>query len=231
MLWYKAWLETRSRFLIALVGSIALCGYRVYELDYKTPSWTLPGYYSVVFRLGQQTMVLVWLAAVTFLLMGGLLQERLNGSISFTLAMPSSRLHLMSVRLVTGLVELASLVVGPWLAMYLVASLAPVQPPVSPVLFYMLAAASGGSIFAGVAILASSTVEGTYTAPAITAGVILLCASAPRSLSGINPLDLMVSRQIPSVITEWPWAQIGAYWAIAVLLTGVSVKVVQRRDL
>ncbi len=27
MLWYKAWLETRSRFLISLIGMVALCSF------------------------------------------------------------------------------------------------------------------------------------------------------------------------------------------------------------
>ena len=33
MLWYKAWLETRSRFLISLVGMVALCSVFVLHGD------------------------------------------------------------------------------------------------------------------------------------------------------------------------------------------------------
>ena len=33
MLWYKAWLETRSRFLISLIGMVALCSVLVFHGD------------------------------------------------------------------------------------------------------------------------------------------------------------------------------------------------------
>ena len=31
MLWYKAWLETRSRFLVSLIGMVALCSWWVFH--------------------------------------------------------------------------------------------------------------------------------------------------------------------------------------------------------
>ena len=34
MLWYKAWLETRSRFLISLIGMVALCS--VFVLSWRS---------------------------------------------------------------------------------------------------------------------------------------------------------------------------------------------------
>jgi hypothetical protein len=37
MLWYKAWLETRTRFLIALLGITVLCSLMVYENDGGQP--------------------------------------------------------------------------------------------------------------------------------------------------------------------------------------------------
>ena len=54
-LWYKAWLETRARFLISLAGITALCVYRVYEGYCSAPAWTLMGlnYYYLVLRNGQ----------------------------------------------------------------------------------------------------------------------------------------------------------------------------------
>ena len=33
MLWYKAWLETRMRFLISLAATTALCWFHVYHSD------------------------------------------------------------------------------------------------------------------------------------------------------------------------------------------------------
>jgi hypothetical protein len=60
MLWYKAWLETRSRFLIALIGMVALCSVFVLHLDrdaiYEVPA----DYYNYVLFAGHQILVMMW---------------------------------------------------------------------------------------------------------------------------------------------------------------------------
>src|SRR5271166_824768 len=120
MLWYKAWLETRARFLISLAGITALCVFRVSGGIHDAPAWTLMGlnYYYLVLRQGQEFLMLMWLVAITLLMMGGLLQEKTNGSAPFTLALPVSRMRLMSVRIRAGLIQAALLIVVPWAAMY-----------------------------------------------------------------------------------------------------------------
>ena len=176
MLWYKAWLETRARFLISLAGTMALCVYRVYEGTRDAPAWTLMGlnYYYLVLRNGQEYLQLMWLVAVTLLMMGGLMQEKANGSAPFTLAMPVSRARLMNVRISTGLIEAALLIVLPWAAMYGMFCFrgpAPafLQQAPGQVMFYVVVLFSGGAVFAGASLLISSLVEGTYTAPTISA--------------------------------------------------------------
>jgi len=39
MLWYKAWLETRSRFILALVGCTALCSMWIVEFGKQIESF------------------------------------------------------------------------------------------------------------------------------------------------------------------------------------------------
>ena len=39
MLWYKAWLETRTRFLIALLGILCLCSYSVLNGERQAQPW------------------------------------------------------------------------------------------------------------------------------------------------------------------------------------------------
>ena len=55
MLWYKAWLETRSRFLIALVGMVFLCSLIVFHLDGNALSWIKAEYYYGVLGTAHRT--------------------------------------------------------------------------------------------------------------------------------------------------------------------------------
>src|ERR1700727_581425 len=101
MLWYKAWLETRSRFLIALVGSVVLCSRLVVVFLGRG----VPNQLNQVLHATHETLAAVWLLAITLIMMGGLVRERAIGSSSFTLSLPVSRLRLMTVRMGMGLME------------------------------------------------------------------------------------------------------------------------------
>lgn len=240
-LWYKAWLETRSRFLISLAGITALCVYRVYEGTRDAPAWTLMGlnYYYLVLRNGQGLLQLMWLVAITLLMMGGLLQEKANGSAPFTLAMPVSRTRLMNVRISAGLIEAVLLIVVPWAAMYAMFCFIGPAPAViqhlpRQVLFYVAVMAGGGAVFVGTSLLISSLVEGAYTAPTISAGIVLLCANAPRSLSFMNPVAFMGGQEYlgPGNLASgpMPWGHVVAYVAVGTMMIVASVKAVERRD-
>jgi hypothetical protein len=115
MLWYKAWLETRSRFLIELIGCLALCPRLVVNFM-RNGSYGQPGQ---VLHAAREILAVVWLLAVTLIMMGGLLREKAIGSSSFTLSLPVSRLRLMSVCVGLGLVEAIVLATLPWTAIAL----------------------------------------------------------------------------------------------------------------
>ncbi|HEX4276947.1 MAG TPA: hypothetical protein VHZ74_16435 [Bryobacteraceae bacterium] len=236
MRWYKAWLETRARFLISLAGTTALCVARVYAGTRDAPAWTLSGtdYYYMILRSGHQFLQLFWVVAVTLLMMGGLVQEKANGSAPFTLALPVGRTRLMNVRICAGLLQAVLLIVLPWAAMYATLRLTGPALPVRQVFFYVVLLAGGGAVFAGTALLISSLVEGAYTAPTISAGIVLVCGSAPRSLAFVNPLDFMNGHDYMGpgnmLIGPIPWGHAAAYVSIAALLIVASVKIVERRD-
>ena len=122
MLWYKAWLETRARFLLCLVGITALCAYNVFRMDYKLSSPANVAYYYATLHFTNSQLATMWLLAVNFIAMGGLLREKAVGAASFTLALPFSRAHLMGVRIAVSLVEAESLLIIPWIAMFVVQS-------------------------------------------------------------------------------------------------------------
>src|SRR6266540_3694656 len=91
MLWYKAWLETRSRFLISLLGTVALCTFSVYHGDKEALPYTQAPYYYFVLRSAHYLLCMMWILAVTLLTMGGLVREKAAGTASFTLSLPVSR--------------------------------------------------------------------------------------------------------------------------------------------
>jgi ABC-2 type transport system permease protein len=235
MLWYKAWLETRTRFSIALAGTTILGAYRIYNLNQDGPPWTHIEFYYFVLRQGHQFLSMMWLLAATLLSMGGLLQEKANGSISYTLGLPVSRKRLMHVRIGTGLLQAAALVVVPWAAMYTTACLTGPALSITQALFYAVVLSSGGVVFVGLALFVSSLVEGTYTVPLISLGFVLLCGNAPKSFDDINPLNFINgwSRATASnqFVGPWPWGHVLANVSIAAVLIWASVKAVERRDL
>lgn len=235
MLWYKAWLETRMRFTLALAGTMMLCAYRIYEPNQSAPTWASEAYYYFVLRSGHQLLAVMWMVAMMLLTMGGLLQEKANGSISFTLGLPVSRKQLMAIRIGMALLQAASLVIVPWAVMYTTAYLMGPARSASQALFYCVVLAGGGAVFAAVGLFVSSIVEGTYTAPLISAGVALLCGNAPRSLDSLNPIAFMTGKAYLSasnqVVGPWPWGHLAAYVGIAAVLIWASVKALERRDL
>jgi ABC-type transport system involved in multi-copper enzyme maturation permease subunit len=160
MLWYKAWLETRSRFLISLVGMVALCSVFVLHGDrdaiYEVPA----DYYNYVLFAGHQILVMMWALAVTLIMMGGLLREKATGSSAFTLALPVSRTRLMVVRICMGLAQAAVLAIVPWAAMFTVGSIFGKTHSLSQAAYYLVLLLGGGLVFFAMAVLISSLISG-----------------------------------------------------------------------
>jgi ABC-2 type transport system permease protein len=89
VLWYKLWVETRARFLISLAGIFLLCSFSVFYGERQAEPWSPPSYYNYVLTEKHALLVIMWLLAVTLLMMGGLLREQAVGSVAFTPQPPS----------------------------------------------------------------------------------------------------------------------------------------------
>ena len=215
-------------------GITGLCSYRVYELDKSAMPWTNSAFYYFVLHSGHQLLTVLWLVAVTLLMMGGLLQEKGAGVSAFTLSLPVSRRRLMTVRICAGVIEAAVLAVIPWAAMFTVATLTGQTHPFDQTGFYLVLFAGGGAVFACMALLVSCLVEGTYTAPMVSLGIVLICGNAPKSLDALNPLGFMWASHHtgPSnvLIGPVPWGQFAAYIGVALLFIGMAMKFIEERD-
>jgi ABC-2 type transport system permease protein len=234
MLWYKAWLETRQRFLISLFGILVLCPWRIYAGDSLGSS--IDWYYGVL-RQANMWLCILWVLAVTLLVMGGLVREKAVGASDLTLAMPVSRERVMGVRIAVGLLQAMTLAVIPWAVMFLTAITTGKANSVFYAAFHLLLLAAGGVVFFGLAMLISSVVEGEYAAPAIALGLALAIVMilGDKPLSHYDPFTFMLgtefsSPQNPLPTGPFPWLHLSANVLVAALLVSISIKAIQRRD-
>lgn len=235
MLWYKAWLETRSRFLVCLATLTIFGGIFVHHAQALVrPEWKSD--FNRLLFVNQQFLVIMWVLAVVLLGMGGIVREKAVGTSSLTLSLPVSRVRLMGVRVAMGILQAVVLAVVPWVAVFLVSIFARKPILVNQVLSYVLLLAGGGLVYFAMAILVSSLVAGEYTAPAISFGVVLLAAivfdswlrqfNIWRLVTG----DFSIDRATYLLSSPLPWAGILASLSVAVLMLIASTIVVQRRE-
>jgi ABC-2 type transport system permease protein len=237
MLWYKAWLETRSRFLISLCGMTGLSCLLVYYDNHDTTPYTQPSYYNHVLHGAHHRLIVMWLMAVVLLMMGGLLREKAVGAASFTLSLPVSRTRLAGVRVAMGLIQALTLAVLPWGAMFVTAMLSGKSHSVGQACFHVVLLAGGGIVFVGAALLVSSLVEGEYTAPVVSYGIVLLVSVefGKGPLRPYNPLEFMMGsnffdRHSGLLVGPIPWAYAGASAVLAGILMAASVVAIRRRE-
>jgi ABC-2 type transport system permease protein len=236
VLWYKAWLETRSRFLIALCGMVALPSYYIYN-ETQGVAFAKADWYYRALHVGNGLIAAMWVAAVMLLMMGGLLRERAVGTASFTLALPVSRLHLMRVRILLGILHAVALTVVPWAAMFVVSNTFGVRTAFYQAAFHVTLLASGGTIFFALALLASSLIEGEYTAPAACFGAMFadVIAFGDKTFKAYSPWTFMVAteyfdRKTELLVGSIPWSHVLANVLVAALLIVFSVLAIQRKE-
>ncbi|HEY3988727.1 MAG TPA: hypothetical protein VGM02_05465 [Acidobacteriaceae bacterium] len=237
MLWYKAWLETRPRFLICLIGITALCSFAVYHGDHQALSYTGADYYRYVLLSGHAMLCESWVLAVTLLMMGGLLREKVAGASSFTLALPVSRRRLMAVRIGVGLLQAFALAIVPWSVMFFIGSVAGKTHSITQAAFCLALLLGGGLLFFALALLISSLVEGEYTAPVVSFGIVIAIAVlfSDRALRVYSPLAFItgfayLDRHTWLLTGPVPWLHLATYLLLAAALTAVSVKVIEWRQ-
>jgi hypothetical protein len=124
---YKAWLETRVRFLAGLAGVAIICIYnlerhaglvRMWLWDLQNPRFSNSGWAWVgVHEYGwflwhylyDESLQQIWALVAVLLAFGGLIREKTNGTVSFSLGLPVSRRRWLLTRLAAVLIESAVL--------------------------------------------------------------------------------------------------------------------------
>lgn len=237
MLWYRAWLETRTRFLIALLGILCLCSYSVLHGERQAESWSGISYYNYVLSNAYAMLSVMWLLAVILLMMGGLLRERSHGCALFTLGLPVSRRRLMEVRIGMGALQAGAIAIIPSVAMYLTARTWGKAFSISQIWFHLLLLLTGGAVFFAIALLASSIVAGEYTAPVVAFGILMVISAAfgDKKMRPFSPLAFTIGTEYFDtgsnlLVGPVPWLEAAAWLCLAALLVWIAVRLIEQRD-
>ena len=259
VLYYKAWLETRSRFYTALVVTIAVCGFwtlghtwvqKQWHNDLiQHPDWNYSAWF--MRALGDYPFFLyhfiyadmfqkVWVIFAVLLGIGGLTREAAHGTAGFTLSLPVSRRTLFQVRSTLALAELFALSV---IALALIIGLSKAMGLEYPIwhglshgglLFF------GGVVFLAASLCISQFAEGEHT-PALIGlgGVGLLYFVMQPYVDGLRVSGLAIPFSIPKLMAGPPdlsslqsvdwWGLTGSI-AAAASLVAIAVHRTRRRD-
>ncbi len=199
MLWYKAWLETRWRFVIGL--ALLMFSAAATVLAYAEVVKMLPAASQIDLggELGRkvaenaalfqdyrayiwsqwfrQNMRQMWALFAVLLGTGGLLAQASRGGALFTLSLPASRRRLLGVRAATALAELAILAIVPPLLLPLLSPAVGQTYSVADALVYGACMFVAGSTLFSLTFLLSTVFGDLWRPP-----LIVLCFAVLMSL-------------------------------------------------
>ncbi len=169
MVWYKAWRESQARFLLSACTIAGLCvAFVFFHREGAHVADNSKTYIEYIWRIVYKGYLRQLFVILALLLgVGGLRRERDYGTAGFTLALPVSRLRLVSVRAAMGLLEVAVLAFLPALVIPALSPFVGQVYPWSQALQFSLLWTAGGAFLFAIGFLASILFGGEYTAPVI----------------------------------------------------------------
>lgn len=249
MLWYKAWLDTRWRFLIgfALLMAVALGNVLAYPwahavLETSIGSGPLAGEVSMASQLAhtfsgyvwvqlvRQNLLDIWTIFAVLIGAEGLLSRR-TGAI-FTLSLPASRRRLCATRAAADLAELLLLALCPMLLVTLTAPAVGHHYFLGDALVYAIGLFAGGAVFYCAALLLSTLFADRWRPIGLllAAGVLMeLCRSLLPRTAAFTPAAVMEGTQYFRTGTL-PWAAIAAWSCVSAAMLYAAVKSLETRD-
>jgi hypothetical protein len=253
MLWYKAWLDTRWRFLVglALLVCTAVANALTYplaqaiiaeavrnsstngplagELDWSYQlAGTFRGY--VWAQFVHENLYYLWTLFAVLLAADGPLSQR-TGAI-FTLSLPVSRRRLCAVRAGADLGELALLSLLPLLAISLAAPLVGHSYPLADALMHGFHMWAGGTFFYCLTLLLAAFFEDRWRPILITLAVVVGVGVGREFmplLVAFGPAGVMTGQSYFLSATP-AWAGLVIWPMAAALLFHFAVRSVESRD-
>jgi ABC-2 type transport system permease protein len=250
MLWYKAWLESRARFLITACTLAVFClcvvlfQNQIQDRGSPIPSGLRSHFYSehIYNLVFSGTAKGIFAILVIFLGLGGLLRERAHGTAIFTLALPVSRLRLAVSQIGIGLLELAVLALLPALLIPAVSPLVHQSYPFSQALQFSVLWFGCGTVIFAIAFFLSVVLGGEYTAP-VTCFILLFLHTAIALWRPLKPYRINIFWTMGGVgMMHWgpqntlvlssplPWMRLLIFELFAFAMIAMAARISQQQD-
>jgi ABC-type transport system involved in multi-copper enzyme maturation permease subunit len=244
MLIYKNWLETRWRFLAALVLLSAIVVYAVlrsgsviHDREAFRPGEHIIYAQYIWIMLYKGHLQALWILSTVMLGMGGLWRERASGVAAFALSLPVSRRRLVLVRAAVGAAEAIILALVPSILIWLFSPLADKSYPLAEALLHSILFVGGGLVFYGLGLLISHLMQGEFSVPALSLGLCLVSYIAFQVLrfKTFNPFDLMSGKYYLDPNTfllrgTLPWIPLFIFVLLLCVTIFISIRIAQSRD-
>lgn len=256
---YKAWLETRTRFLVAVIVTVAVCGFftlahtwiennwqrdLIEHPEYDNPAWFLRAMRDYPFFIYHYVYAdffqKIWVFLAVLLGVGGLSREAAHGTAGFTLSLPVSRLRLFATRAAVAVAELLALALIAFVTIMIGSAVMRLPYPIDHGLAHLATLVAGGLVFLAASLCLTEFVEGENTPVVIALGAVGLLYFLMQPYVDGAPLDwFAVPFAIPKLMAGPPditrvgdvaWTGFLASVAGAALLTATGIRRMQRSD-
>lgn len=237
MIWYKAWLESRWRFLICLmlIGTIVAADICQAHINMPRMGMRPDEFGKYVWKIYFTRFQLLWILSVLVLSMGGLLREQSNGTADFSLSLPVSRRFWMAVRGAMALTQASILAFLPAIVIPLAArTIGYTYPPLEAARFSVLVLLTGVFILA-LGILYSTFFQGEYTGAALGIATVFAITVIVNPLAGRYPSLGMTNGEhyldhAWHLANGWPLTAVFTKLLLAVALWETANRVLERRN-
>jgi ABC-2 type transport system permease protein len=243
MLWYKAWHESRTRFLLCAITIAALCAaFVIFHREGTTKIEVPTTYTEYIWKIVYKTFLReLFVLLALFLGVGGLLRERELGTAGFTLALPASRSRIVAMRAVVGLAQIALISLLPVLVIPALSSVVGEHYPFIQALKFAALWTAGGAVMFMMGFLASTIFEGEYTAPvAALLGMLAYSLTADLPFLENHVIDIhdMMSGSEMSFfdshgakfVGPLPWNALAVIMVVVISTVAVAGRITQRQN-
>lgn len=237
MIWYKAWLESRWRFLICLALVATVVGADISQAHINMPRLGMrPGEFGrYVWKIYFTRFQLLWILSVLVLSMGGLLRERGAGTADFSLSLPVSRRWWMVVRSGMAAAQASILAFVPLAVVPVAALTAGYSYPVPEAAKFSVLVLLTGLFILALGILYSTVFQGEYTGVALGVATVFVMTVIVNPLAGRYPFLGMTNGEqyldeAWHLASGWPLTAVFTKLLLAAVLWEAANRTVEKRD-
>ncbi len=243
MYWYKPWCELRTRILLSAAAIAAACGFAVYMQESLRRGHDSLTYAHYLWSLIYNSLVRdLFVLLTTVFGAGGLLQERAQGTVGFTLALPVSRVRATMLRAAMGYAGVLLMSLMPALVLPLASPVMGQHYAFTEALRFFVLYACTGAVIYSFTFLLSHMMAGEYSAillavPGVVAYSVLIEMLGMDRIPSLNFLNVMTGGDMPwfsessGLFTGGlPWLALVVMLSIAAALVYLAARRMDRKE-